>query len=164
MKWYCIYVKSRHEFKVLERLQDKHIEVFLPTVDRLRKWKDRKKIVTFPLFPGYLFIRIPSDKNSIVDVLKVDGVVKFLKGESGDPQSVLDSEIENLKRVVGSKKELEVLPSIRIGEKVKIADGPLKGVIGILESREGLDYLIISIEILKRSVMVKIGVENVEPL
>lgn len=164
MKWYCIYVKSRHEFKVLERLQDKHIEVFLPTVDRLRKWKDRKKIVTFPLFPGYLFIRIPSDKKSIVDVLKVDGVVKFLKGESGDPQSVLDSEIENLKRVVGSKKELEVLPSIRIGEKVKIADGPLKGVIGILESREGLDYLIISIEILKRSVMVKIGVENVEPL
>lgn len=164
MKWYCIYVKSRHEFKVLERLQNKQIEVFLPTVDRLRKWKDRRKIVTFPLFPGYLFIRIPSDKKSIVDVLKVDGVVKFLKSESGEPQVVLDSEIENLKRVVGSKKELEVLPSIRIGKKVKIADGPLKGVIGVLERREGLDYLIISVEILKRSVMVKIGVENVEPL
>jgi len=52
-QWYAVHVRSRHEFKVVERLSMKDIETFLPAVERVSRWKDRKKTVAFPLFPGY---------------------------------------------------------------------------------------------------------------
>ena len=78
--WYAVYVKSRHEFRANELLLGADIEAFLPIVERLRKWQDRRKRVTFPLFPGYLFVHIPKSRRQILKVLKTRGVVSGKHG------------------------------------------------------------------------------------
>lgn len=62
--WFAVHVRSRHEFRVLDRLTGSDIEAFLPIVEKLSRWKDRKKLVSFPLFPGYLFVHIDESPRS----------------------------------------------------------------------------------------------------
>ena len=81
-----IHVKSRHEFKVLDRLTGAGIEAFLPVVERLSNWKDRKILVAFPLFPGNMFVHIPGNYHSMLSVLKINGVVRFLGMVLGEPE------------------------------------------------------------------------------
>src|SRR3990172_13411441 len=76
--WYAVHVRSRHEIKVVERLTLAGKEAFLPTVERQRKWKDRKKTVAFPLFPGYVFVHVSKSSHDRMFVLKTKGVVRFL--------------------------------------------------------------------------------------
>ncbi len=88
LKWYAIHVRSRHEFQIFDRLKLKGIEAFLPTVEKLRKWKDRKKLVTFPLFPGYLFVRITNEARNMLEVLKIKGVVNMICAIPGEPAPI----------------------------------------------------------------------------
>jgi transcription antitermination factor NusG len=78
LQWYAVHVRSRHEFQVHDRLLQKGIETFLPTVEKLRKWKDRKKLISFPLFPGYIFVHTTKEAHNLLGVLKVQGVVRML--------------------------------------------------------------------------------------
>jgi len=162
LNWYCIYVKSRHEFKVFERLSNLGIEVFLPAVERLRKWKDRKKLVKFPLFPGYLFINIQKNYDLILKVLKTPGVVCFIKNPLGEPEAVPEEQIIPLKKAIENKKEIDPYPYLKEGQKVRIKRGALQGVTGILKRKEKNHYLIINIDILQRAVSVKIEASEVE--
>ncbi|MCX8083653.1 MAG: UpxY family transcription antiterminator [Calditerrivibrio sp.] len=162
MNWYCVYVKSRHEFKVRERLLNNNFEAYLPTVRKIRKWKDRKKIIDFPLFPGYLFLYMNDDKESIIKVLKTPGVVKFIKDEQNHPAPLSENDIANIKRLVGSNQEIDSYPYLKEGQKVRITDGPLKGMIGLLSKKEDITYFIVTIELLKRSISVKIDPSNIE--
>lgn len=167
MIWCCIYVKSRHEFKVQEKLSKEMITSFLPTIDRLRKWKDRKKMVTFPLFPGYLFINLDENiglSDQILKVVKTPGVVNILKNELGMPIAVPEKEIINLKNLVKSNQEIDPYPYLKEGQMVRIMEGALKGVSGILLKKENADYVVVTIEILKRSVCVKIDPSNIEKI
>ncbi|WP_353684439.1 UpxY family transcription antiterminator [Thermodesulfovibrio sp. 3907-1M] len=161
-QWYAIYVKSRHEFKVFERLKKAGIEAFLPAVERLRKWKDRKKLVKFPLFTGYLFVYIEKSYESMLRVLKTPGVVNFIKNPSGEPEPVPDEEIDPLKKAIESKKEIDPYPYLKEGQTVRIKSGALQGVVGILKKKEKQHYLILSIHILQRSVSVRIDASEVE--
>ncbi|HOF14945.1 MAG TPA: transcription termination/antitermination NusG family protein, partial [Spirochaetota bacterium] len=72
--WYAVYVRSRHEFMVEAALAHKSLQTFLPAVERLRQWKDRKKKIMFPLFPGYLFVQCNGDAEHFLAVLKTKGV------------------------------------------------------------------------------------------
>jgi len=162
LNWYCIYVKSRHEFKVFERLSNLGIEVFLPAVERLRRWKDRKKLVKFPLFPGYLFVNIQKSYDLILRVLKTPGVVCFIKNSSGEPEAVPEEQIIPLKKAIENKKEIDPYPYLKEGQIVRIKSGALEGVTGILKSKEKKHYLIINIDILLRAVSVKIEASEVE--
>lgn len=162
LNWYCIYVKSRHEFKVFERLTKAGIEVFLPVVERLRRWKDRKKLVKFPLFPGYLFVYMNKSYELMLRVLKTPGVVDFLKNSSGEPEPVPEEEIIPLRKAVESGKEIDSYPYLKEGQQVRIKRGPLAGVRGILKKKEKQHYLILSIHILQRSISVKIDASEVE--
>jgi len=101
--WYAVYVRSRHEFKIFNRLTESGIETFLPVVERLSRWKDRKKLVSFPLFAGYLFVHISKDYNDILSVLKTHGVVRFLGIVPGEPEPVPDEQIAYLKKLVESR-------------------------------------------------------------
>jgi transcription antitermination factor NusG len=161
--WYAIYVRSRHEFKVLDRLSRAGIEVFLPTVERLSRWKDRRKIVTFPLFPGYLFVHINRSHQDMLAVLKTDGVVRFLSSRRGEPEPVPTEQIMSLKRLVESKETINPYPFLKEGERVRIIRGPLTGAIGILVRRYDQHIFVVSIDILGRSVSVKIDATDVEP-
>ncbi|MBI4745262.1 MAG: UpxY family transcription antiterminator [Deltaproteobacteria bacterium] len=162
-RWYAIHVKSRHEFKVLDRLTGAGIEAFLPVVERLSNWKDRKKLVAFPLFPGYMFVHITrSHHSSILSVLKTIGVVRFLGMVPGEPEPVPDDQIICLQQLIESKEELDPYPYLKEGQRVRIKKGPLATVEGILVERAGKHLLILSVDILRQGVSLKIDASEVE--
>lgn len=160
--WYAIHVKSRHEFKVLERLTGTGVEAFLPVVERLSKWKDRKKLVAFPLFPGYMFVHISRSYDSMLPVLKTTGVVRFLGMVPGEPETVPDDQIIRLQRLVESKEELDPYPYLKEGQRVRIKKGPLAAMEGILVERAGKHILVLSVGILRQGVSLKIEASEVE--
>ena len=164
MHWYAVNVRSRHEFIVTERLMKSGIEDFLPIVERLRHWKDRKKLVAFPLFPGYLFVRIRKNNSEKLTVLKTPGVVRFIGLTPADPEPVPDDQVLALKRLVESKETLDPHPYLKEGNRVKIKNGPLKGVEGLLIERKGMHHLVLSVDILRQGVSIQVDASSVEAL
>lgn len=162
--WYTIHVRSRHEFSVLGKLAKAGIEAFLPVVEKLNKWKDRKKLISFPLFPGYLFVYIIKSYNNIFAVLKTEGVVRFLGMVSGEPEPVPEDQIISLKRLVESKEALDPYPYLKEGQQVRIKKGALAGVEGILIERAGKHALVLSVDILRQGVSLKIDASEVETI
>lgn len=160
--WYAVHVRSRHEFKVSDRLTNAGIDTFLPVVERLNKWKDRKKLISFPLFPGYLFVHIHRTYDTMLYVLKTPGVVRFIGITPGEPEPVPEEQIISLKKVVANKDTLDPYPYLREGRMVRIRRGPLKGVQGILVERSGLHLLVLSVDILRQGLSLKIDASDVE--
>ena len=163
-QWYAVHVRSRHEIKVVERLTQAGKEVFLPTVERQRKWKDRKKTVEFPLFPGYLFVSITRNIDDRLSILKTKGVVRFLGTIPGEPETVPEEQIISLKRLVESKEELDPYPYLKEGQRVRVRSGPLTGVEGIFEQKKERHMLVLSVDILRQGVSVKIDASEIEPV
>lgn len=160
--WFAVHVKSRHEFKVSERLVKAGIDVFLPAVERMSRWKDRNKLIQFPLFPGYLFVNITVRHDHTLTVLKTKGVVRFLGTVPGEPEPVPDEQIFWLKKIVGSKANLDPYPYLQKGQRVRIKQGPLVGVEGLLVEKAGQHKLVLSIDILSQSTSVTIHTSEVE--
>ncbi len=163
-KWYAVHTKSRHEFQAIERLNQKGINAFLPTVERLRKWKDRKKIISFPLFPGYLFVNISKDSQSMLSVLKVKGVVRLLCTLPGEPDPIPDEQILSLQRLIENKADLDHYPYLNEGQKVRIIKGPLSGVEGILVEKLDKHLLVLSVDVLQHGVALTISASDVEKI
>ena len=161
--WYALRVRSRHEFVTSEELTRKDIESFLPSVSRVRQWKDRKKTVDFPLFPGYVFVHLDPRPGAFMNVLKTRGSVSFVSLEPGHPTSVSPAEIASLRAMLMSGEQLDVFPAFKEGTAVRVKHGPLLGTIGVLAKREGRQMFLINIDILGRSVGLKISAEDVEP-
>ena len=164
MFWYAVYVRSRHEFKVRDLMEKTRLEVFLPTIDLLRRWKDRKKIITFPLFPGYVFVNITERKEDMLEVLRTHGVVRFISINPGRPSPVPDTQIKSLKQIVENKIPIEPYPYLKQGQRVRITNGSLAGVEGVLKQRKGQQILILSVDILQQGASVKIDAVDVEPV
>jgi transcription termination/antitermination protein NusG len=160
--WYAIYTKPRHEFVVHGELQKKGIESFLPTFKRLQQWKDRKKFVEFPLFPGYLFVCIQHNNASFLNVLKTRGVVTFISSTPGNPSSVPVEEIQSLKILLESGEEIDVYPHLKEGELIRVKSGPLKGAEGVLVMKENQYQFLVNIHLLGRSVGLKIYADQLE--
>ena len=163
-RWYAVHTKSRHEFQAIERLNQKGINAFLPTVERLRKWKDRKKIISFPLFPGYLFVNISKDSQSMLSVLKVKGVVRLLCTLPGEPDPIPDEQILSLQRLIENKADLDPYPYLNEGQKVRIIKGPLSGVEGILVEKLDKHLLVLSVDVLQHGVALTISASDVEKI
>ena len=162
INWYAIYTKPRHEFVVHGELQKKGIESFLPTFKRLQQWKDRKKFVEFPLFPGYLFVHVQHDSSAFLNVLKTRGVVTFISSTPGNPSTVAVEEIQSLKLLLESGEELDVYPNLKEGELIRVKRGPLKGAEGILSVKENQYQFLVNIHLLGRSVGVKMYADQLE--
>ena len=161
-KWYAVHIRSRHEFQVADRLKMKGIEAFLPVVERMRKWKDRKKLVAFPLFPGYLFVHISREANNLLGVLKIKGVVRMLCTIPGEPVPVPDEQIGYLQKLVENKEELDPYPYLDEGQNVRIVKGPLSGIEGILVKKTDKHMLVLSVDVLQQGVAVSINASDVE--
>ncbi|MBF0466460.1 MAG: UpxY family transcription antiterminator [Nitrospirae bacterium] len=160
--WYVVHVRARHEFKVLCLLTNAGIDVFLATIERLRRWKDRNKLVSFPLFPGYLFVHIHRMPKEILFVSKLSGVVGFLGMVAGEPESVPEEQISSLKRLAEFKIKADPYPYLKEGQRVRIKRGPLAGVEGILDKKTGQHVLVLSVDILQRGISVKVDSSDVE--
>jgi transcription antitermination factor NusG len=146
----------------VERLTKIGIEAFLPIVERVNRWKDRKKLVILPLFPGYLFVHINKNYHNMLAVLKIRGVVRFLETIPGEPETVPEDQVIFLKRLVENKESLDPYPYLKEGQRVRIKRGPLTGVEGILVERTGQHILVLSVDILRQGVSLKIDASEVE--
>ena len=160
--WYALYVKSRHEFVTERELTRKGVEAFLPSVRLLRQWRDRKKWVDFPVFPGYLFVHIEPTPEKMLRVLRTIGAVRLLSSSPGCPVPVPDEEIESLKILLQSGRQIDVYPHLKEGMQVRIKRGVLNGAVGTLVRKEE-DYMIfVNVRLLGRSVGVKVHATDVE--
>jgi len=161
--WYAVHVRSRHEFKVCGTLQAMQIETFLPCVEKLRQWKDRKKNIAFPLFSGYLFVKFEDLEKSYLPIVKVPGVVRIL-GNGKTIVPVPDEQIQFLHSLVESRLPLEEHPYLKEGQNVRIIQGPLRGVTGVLVRKENADMLVVSVDLIQKGVSVQVSARDVEPV
>ncbi len=161
-QWFAVNVRSRYEFQVFERLTMKGVETFLPTVEKLRRWKDRKKLVSFPLFPGYLFVHIPRRTHEIFNVIKVKGIVNMLSAVPGEPVSIPDEQIASLKLALENNKDIDPYPYLKEGQTVRIKEGPMKGVEGKLVEKFGRHMLVLSVDLLSQGVALRVNASDVE--
>lgn len=162
--WYAVYVKPRHEFVAFSELQRKRVEAFLPSVKRISQWKDRKKLIEYPLFPGYVFVQVPSYPGAFLSVLKTRGVVSFIALEPDKPTPAAPEEIASLKLIIESGNDIDIYPHLKEGMRVRVTSGPLKYAEGVLAKREDEYLFVVNIELLGRSVAVKICVHDLEPV
>jgi transcription antitermination factor NusG len=152
-QWYAVRVRSNYEANVGAVLDQKGVEKFLPTYRSRRKWSDRVKTLDLPLFPGYLFCRIPLDERNLV--LTTGGVVDIV-GVGRIPAPISEEEIEAVRTVVQAHAHAEPWPFLQIGQKVKIKGGALSGLEGILVRVKNSWRLVISVTLLERSVAVEV--------
>lgn len=160
-QWYAIYTRHQHEKMIAKSLERNDVEVFLPLYDVLRQWKDRKKRLSLPLFPSYVFLRCVFEQH--LKVLMTPGVHSFVSF-GGRPAPVPVAEIDAIRRAVESKFPVEPHPFLRIGDRVRVKSGALEGIEGILIRKKGSDRLILSAELLAKSISVQIDAFSVEPL
>ncbi len=154
--WYALWVKSRYEFVTAGELERKGIEHYLPSVSKMRQWKDRKKKVDFPLFPGYLFVHIAPRSDAFLNVVKTRGSVTLVALEPGHPTPVSPDEIASLRLLLQSGKPVEIYPALQEGTPVRIRRGPLCGAVGVLANRDNEDCFVVNVDILGRSVGLKV--------
>jgi transcriptional antiterminator NusG len=160
MNWYAIWTRSRHEQVVLEQLTRKHVEAFLPTLPRWSRWKDRKKKVAWPLFPGYCFARF--DPAEALPVLKCAGVVNIVSFE-GRPAPIPSVEIDSIRRLVESDLQFDPCPMIQEGMMVEVVHGALEGVIGRLVRKGSHARLVLSVDLIGQAVSVEVDAADVKP-
>ncbi len=158
--WFAIRVKSRCEKMVSEALRHKGFEEFLPLYWSRRRWSDRVKIMQLPLFSGYLFCRF-SVKDR-VPILSTPGVV-LIVGQGRMPLPVDSSEIEGIRFAVNSGQRIEPWPRLEVGRSVRIEDGALRGLEGVLLRFKGANHLILGVQLLQRAVAVEVPENWVAP-
>ena len=158
-RWFAIWTRSRHEKRVRDQLATKAVDVFLPTIGRWSHWKDRKKKIDWPLFPGYCFARIEPDDR--LAVLKCDGVVSII-GTNGVPTPIPDVEIESVRQLVDSELSYDPCPLIKEGERVKVTHGPLAGVVGRLVRKGAHARLVLSVDLIGQAVSVEVDASDVK--
>ncbi|MEW6115746.1 MAG: UpxY family transcription antiterminator [Nitrospirota bacterium] len=160
--WYALYVRSKHEFVTTGELSKKGIDVYLPSVQRWHQWRDRKKLVNSPLFPGYLFVNIPPEPEAFITVLKTRGAVTFITLDHIQPTPIAAAEIETLKLLTLSGEEIDVYPHLKEGGRVRVKRGPLAGAVGIIARKEERYMLLVNVTLLGRSVGVRLYPGDVE--
>jgi transcription termination/antitermination protein NusG len=157
--WFAIWTRSRHEQVVRDQLLRKQVDVFLPTITRWSRWKDRKKKVDWPLFPGYCFARF--DPGDPLTVLKCTGVVNIVSFE-GRPAPIPDIEIDSIRVLVASDLQFDPCPLIHEGQLVEVVHGPLKGVVGRLMRKDiHRARLVLSVDLIGQAVSVEVDVSDV---
>jgi len=167
MPWYAVHTRSRHEDKAFAGLMQKSISAFLPKIEVWSQRKDRRKRILVPLFPGYLFVELLSlDNQTKLDVLKTFGVVRILGKPTGsDPIAVPDDKIDAIRRIVESKTEVQNLSYPHVGEAARIVDGPFKGIEGTVSRTDfEKDLFVVTIELLQRSVAIKLEGSQIEKI
>jgi transcription antitermination factor NusG len=159
--WHAIYTRYQHEKSVAENLARSGVEVFLPTYDVIRQWTDRKKRLTLPLFPCYVFLRGCFEQRwKIVATPGVHSFVMF----AGRPAPIPNSEIDAIRKAVDSNLRVEPHPFLRCGDWVRVKSGPLADIEGILVRKKGRYRLVLSLQLVGKSMAVEVDAFSVLPL
>jgi len=159
--WYAAYTCANHEKRVAQQLIERQVEHFLPLYRSVRRWSDRRMQIDLPLFPGYVFVRLALRDR--VRVLQIPSVVRLV-GFGGLPTALPDQEMEAMRNGLLRQLRLEPHPYLTIGRRVRLTSGPLMGLEGILVRRKGLLRLILSLDLIQRSIAVEVDSADVEPI
>jgi len=159
-RWYAAYTCANHEKKVSAQLERRHVEHFLPQYDSVRKWKDRKVHLQMPLFPGYVFVRLPLENR--LRVLEVPGVARLV-GFGGQPAALQDTEVEALRTCLQRKICLEPHRFVKVGQRVHVKSGPLQGLSGLVVRKKNGVRFVVSFDLIARSASVEMDLADLEP-
>lgn len=156
-RWFALRTRARHEKVVRNQLAVQGCEPLLPTLTRLSQWKDRRKEIEAPLFPGYCFARFAWADRLVVQ--KTLGVVEIVGGAS--PSVIPDLEIFALKTLMSSTLRYDAHPYLREGMLVEVVRGPLEGMQGILVRKEKRHRLVIAVHLIQKAAVVEINDKDV---
>ena len=159
-RWFAIWTRSRHEHMVREQLERKGYQAFLPTIPKWSRWKDRKKKIDWPLFPGYCFAKFNAQDR--LPIVKCTGVVTIVSSD-GEICPIPDVEIDGIRRLVESDLQYDPCPLISEGMMVEVTHGPLKGVIGRLSRKGSHARLILAVDLIGQAVSVEVDAADIRP-
>jgi len=161
--WYAIQSFPRHEKKVAAELGQKGIQVFLPLASEKHQWSDRRVSVETPLFPGYLFVRITREQSERVAVLRTAGVRSFV-GMRGLGDPIPEKQIEGVQAILSKGVPFSSSAFINVGQRVRVRGGSLEGVEGLVTSVNGDKSLVISVDLIQKSLAIRITGFTIEPI
>jgi transcription antitermination factor NusG len=160
-RWYAIHTRARHEKRVEARLLECGISTFLPVVRQVHRWSDRRKVVELPLFSCYVFVHIVPSARIRLTVLRADGVVGFV-GDRGQGTPIRDAEIECVRLLLSQNVPFAAYPFLKVGQRVRIRGGSLDGLEGIIAGGTGDRRLVVSVELIQRSVAITVEGYDIE--
>jgi transcription antitermination factor NusG len=163
LHWYAVHTRARHEKLVVERLRERGLTAFLPLVKETHRWSDRKKTVELPLFSCYTFVRMAPGVEERLKVCQTHGVLQIV-GPRGEATPIPDEQIEAVRILLSQELPWSEHPFLKIGQRVRIRGGAMDGVEGILLARNGDRTLVVSVDVIQRSLAVRIEGYHVEPL
>lgn len=158
--WYAGYTASRHEKRVADHLQQRGVEHFLPLYETIHRWNNGRHRVQLPIFPSYVFVRIALRDR--LRVLEIPGFVRLV-GFSSVPVPLPDSEITAMQDAFKQGIRAEPYPYLTTGTRVEVVRGPLQGMKGILLRRQGPWRVVLSVDLIMRSMVVEVGADDVVP-
>jgi len=160
--WYAARTRSRHEKAASTALTERRVEAFLPLAQVLSQWSDRRKLVTRPYFPGYLFVHIAPEER--ITVQRIPGIVGLVGARPSQPEPIPDAEVLNLQRLIASSVAVDPYPYLKPGQQVCIRSGPLRGVEGTLIRKAKKHLLVVSVHLLGQAVAAEVPAEFVQGL
>lgn len=157
--WYAVYTSANHERSVSDQLVTRGVEHFLPQYELVRRWKDRKVRLRLPLFPGYVFVHLALRNR--LRVLQVPGVVRLV-GFDGHPVAVPEEEVTRVRRFLNEGFHAEPHRYLQAGRRVRVKAGPLAGIEGIFLRARNKCRIVISLDLIMRSIAVEVDRADVE--
>jgi transcription antitermination factor NusG len=161
-QWYAVRTRSRQEKSAAAMLEVLGVSHFLPLISQERQWSDRKKMVAMPIFPGYLFVRIMATSGLELRVRQVPGIVNFVGNQNG-PSAVPEEEIQNVRDLLSREAKCFPCPFMKAGDRVRIVRGALAGIEGSFIRCGARSRVVVSVEIIQRSIAVDVSAHDVEP-
>jgi len=159
--WYAIHTVARHEKRIDQQLQESRVITFLPLVHEIRQWSDRLSKVEVPLFSCYVFVHVAQTAEERLRVLRTPGVLGFVGSKRiGTP--IPGDQIQNLQTAIRENMPFSSHPYLTVGKRVRIRGGALEGIEGILVRQGTEQSLIVSVELLQRSVSIRVEGYHVE--
>jgi transcription antitermination factor NusG len=160
-RWYALKTRSRHEKVVRDQLEQRDVDTFLPVCESWRQWKDRKKKIELPLFPGYCFARFPlTERLRVVSAVGVVHVVSI----NGRPEPIREDELTAIQQLVSTKLRYDPHPFLEEGMDVEVVRGPLAGVRGKLLRKDRVTRLVIAVTLVRQAAVLEIHPADVIPV
>jgi transcription antitermination factor NusG len=162
--WFAVHTRARHEKVVAQRFREMGLNSFLPLVKETHRWSDRKKTVELPLFSCYVFVQMsPEHSKERLAVVSTDGVLQIV-GSRGQGIPIPSAQIDAIRLLLAEELPWKEHPFLKVGQKVRICGGAMDGVEGILLARDRDRTLVVSVDVIQRSLAVRIEGYRVEPL
>jgi transcription antitermination factor NusG len=163
LRWYALHTRARHERVVEHRLREQGMETFLPTMQEVHRWSDREKKVDVPLFNCYVFVRCSLGAEDRTQIYRVDSILGVV-GSRGVGLPIPDEQIDSVRTLLAQKSPWRAHPFLKAGQRVRVRGGAMDGVEGVFVSENGDHSLVISVDVIQRSLAVRIDGYDVEPV